>query len=93
MKSNASRYGVNPDKIVLGGGSAGGHLALLAVYTPQHPELTPDDLNGADLSVCGVIFHYGPTDLLAVYQHESTPIGKPAPGAHWHTTRFQNENA
>jgi acetyl esterase/lipase len=69
MKANASRYGVNPAKIVLGGGSAGGHLSLLAGYTPQHPELTPDDLKSADLSVCGVISHYGPTDLLAVYQH------------------------
>ena len=69
MKANASRYGVNPAKIVLGGGSAGGHLSLLAGYTPQHPELTPEDLKSADLSVCGVISHYGPTDLLAVYQH------------------------
>ena len=69
MKANATRYGVNPDKIVLGGGSAGGHLALLAGYTHQHPELTPDDLKSADLSVRGVISHYGPTDLLAVYQH------------------------
>ncbi len=69
MKANASRYGVNPEKIVLGGGSAGGHLALLAGYTPQHPELTPEDLKSADLSVCGVISYYGPTDLLAGYQH------------------------
>jgi acetyl esterase/lipase len=70
MKANASRYGVNPEKIVLGGGSAGGHLALLAGYAPQHPELTPEDLKSADLSVCGVISYYGPTDLLAAYQHE-----------------------
>ena len=69
MKTNASRYGVNPDKIVLGGGSAGGHLALLAGYTSGHPELTPDDLKSADLSVCGVISYYGPTDMLAEYQH------------------------
>jgi acetyl esterase/lipase len=69
MKANASRYGVNPDKIVLGGGSAGGHLALLAGYTPGHPELTPEDLKSADLSVCGVISYYGPTDMLAEYQH------------------------
>jgi acetyl esterase/lipase len=69
MKANATRYGVTPDKIVLGGGSAGGHLALLAGYTHQHPELTPDDLKSVDLSVRGVISHYGPTDLLAVYQH------------------------
>jgi len=69
MKANASRYGVNPDKIVLGGGSAGGHLALLAAYTPEHPELTPQDLEGADLSVCGVISYYGQTDLPAYYQY------------------------
>ncbi len=36
MKANASRYGVDPEKIVLGGGSAGSHLALLAAYAPQH---------------------------------------------------------
>ncbi len=69
MKANASRYGVNPEKIVLGGASAGGHLALLAGYTPQHPELTPEDVKSADLSVCGVISYYGPTDLLACYQY------------------------
>jgi acetyl esterase/lipase len=68
MKANASRYGVNPEKIVLGGASAGGHLALLAGYTPQHPELTPEDLKSADLSVCGVISYYGFTDLLDLYQ-------------------------
>jgi len=74
MKNNASRYGVNPEKIVLGGGSAGGHLALLAAYAPQHPELTPEDVKNADLSVCGVLSYYGPTDLLAAYQHENQQV-------------------
>ena len=69
MKANADRYGVDPEKIVLGGASAGGHLSQLAAYTPGHPALTPEDLKSADLSVCGVISYYGPTDLLAVYQH------------------------
>jgi acetyl esterase/lipase len=69
IKANADRYGVSPEKIVLCGASAGGHLALLAGYAPQHPELTPEDLQSADLSACGVISYYGPTDLLAEYQH------------------------
>ncbi len=69
MKADADRYGVNPEKIVLGGASAGGHLAQLAGYTPEHPELTPEDLKSADLSVCGVISYYGPTDLETFYQY------------------------
>jgi acetyl esterase/lipase len=68
VKANASHYGLNPEKIVLGGGSAGGHLALLAAYAPEHHELTPEDVRGTDLSVCGVISYYGPVDLLAIYQ-------------------------
>jgi acetyl esterase/lipase len=70
MKTNASQYGVDPEKIVLWGGSAGGHLAQLAGYAPHHPELTPEDVVGIDLSVCGVISFYGPTDMQAAYQHE-----------------------
>jgi len=68
MKTNASHYGVDPEKVVLGGGSAGAHLALLSAYTHQHPELTPDDLQNADPSVCGVVSFYGPTDLVAGYE-------------------------
>jgi acetyl esterase/lipase len=74
MKANASRYGVNPEKIVLGGASAGGHLALLAAYAPGHPEFNPEDLKGTDLSVSGVISYYGPTDLLAMYQHTNQHV-------------------
>jgi acetyl esterase/lipase len=74
MKSNASRYGVNPEKVVLGGASAGGHLALLAGYAPGHPELTTEDLKDADLSVCGIVSYYGPSDLLALYQHTNQQI-------------------
>jgi acetyl esterase/lipase len=81
MKANADRYGVDPEKIVLGGGSAGAHIALLAGYTPEHPELTPQELNGADLSVCGLLTYYPPTDLAAGakrYNNErkpSVPLG------------------
>jgi acetyl esterase/lipase len=79
MKANAPRYSVDPERIVLGGGSAGGHLALLGAYAPRHPELTPEDVKGADLSVCGVATHYGPTDLMAMYQHtnQQTFVGQP----------------
>jgi acetyl esterase/lipase len=76
MKANAERYGVDPEKTVLGGGSAGAHIALLAGYTPENPELTPEDLKGADLSVCGMLTYYPPTDLVAGserYNHKRLP--------------------
>ncbi len=72
MRENASKYGVNPNKIVLVGSSVGGHLAQLAAYTPQHPDLTPDDLKNIDLSVSGLLSCFGPSDLMVEYEHSQT---------------------
>jgi acetyl esterase/lipase len=79
MKANAARYQVNPERIVLSGGSAGGHLALLAAYTPDDPQLTPADVPGCDLSVRAVVSYYGPTDIRACYEQldQKRTIGRP----------------
>jgi acetyl esterase/lipase len=69
MKAQGPSYGVNPERVVVAGGSAGGHLALLAAYTPRGDALTPDDAGQTDLSVGAVISCYGPTDLRAYYDH------------------------
>jgi acetyl esterase/lipase len=69
LKAHAAEYGVDPDRIVLGGASAGGHVALLAAYTAEHPELTPADVRHADTSVRGVLGWYSPVDLAACYEH------------------------
>lgn len=68
LKANASQYGVDPEKIVLAGGSAGAHLALLAAYSPYDPKFTPVEIQGLDLSVKGVVSYYGPPDLCAFFQ-------------------------
>lgn len=69
MKDNAQTYQVNPDIIVIGGGSAGGHLAMLAGFTANNPQFILKELEGADISVCAVVSLYGPTDLRAMYYH------------------------
>ena len=67
MKQNAARLRVDPQHIVIGGASAGGHLSLLSAFAGDTPGLTPPDLASADFSVRGVISIYGPTDLAACY--------------------------
>lgn len=65
MKANAPRYGADPECVVVSGGSAGGHLALLTAYTAGLPELIPEDLQGADHSVRAAVSFYPPVDLQA----------------------------
>jgi acetyl esterase/lipase len=62
FKSHREKYGLNPKRIVLMGGSAGGHLALLAAYTPNLPEFQPEQVK-VDTSVRAVVSYYGPADL------------------------------
>lgn len=69
MKAQGPAYGVDPERVVVAGGSAGGYLALLAAYTPREDALTPDDVGTRDLSVRGVISCYGPTDVRAYYDY------------------------
>jgi acetyl esterase/lipase len=67
LKTHSDKYGIDPERIVLMGGSAGGHLALLSAYTPNVPEFQLED-SKVDTSVRAVISFYGPTDLK--HQHE-----------------------
>ena len=69
MKENAGRYGVDPNRIVLGGGSAGGFLALMAAYTINDPTFTPVELQGKDISCSAVVGEYPASDLEALYYH------------------------
>ena len=68
LKRHADAYGVDPDRIVLMGGSAGGHLALLTAYTPGHLAFSPANISG-DESVLGVVAFYPPVDFRQLYQH------------------------
>jgi acetyl esterase/lipase len=75
MKANAEKYGVDPARVVVAGGSTGGHLALLAAYAPDHPELTPGNVREADTSVRAVVSYCGTADMRTVYQHFDATFG------------------
>lgn len=69
MKTHAAEYGVDPDKITIGGGSSGAHIALLAAYGHEQAQFRPADLEGTDLRVNAVISLYGQSDLSATFYH------------------------
>jgi len=71
VRGHAADLGIDPDRIVLVGGSAGGHLSLLTAYGHDDPVLTPPDLAGSDLRVSAVASLYGQVDLDAMYRHTS----------------------
>jgi acetyl esterase/lipase len=61
LKANAATIGLDPQRLVLLGRSAGGQLALLAAYA------------GADPAIEGVVSFYGPADMLYGYENPSNP--------------------
>jgi acetyl esterase/lipase len=77
LKENGSAYSVDPERVVLSGGSAGAHLALLAAYTANHPAFRPE-AGAGDTSVRGVVAFYPPVDFLAIRaQMEERRPGSP----------------
>ncbi len=71
IKANAGTYRVDPDRIVVMGGSSGAHIALLAAYAPNDHRLTPPELQGVDTSVMAVVSYYGIPDMYSAYERWS----------------------
>ncbi len=65
VKTNATRYGVDPSSVALLGRSVGGYLALMAAYTANDEAFPAGCFESADIdeSVQTVIACYPPTDL------------------------------
>lgn len=81
VRRNAARYGVDPDRLVLAGWSAGGQLALLAAYAGHEfpstcPRAGDDPTAGRTPPVSRVIALYPPTHLAALATD---------PRPRWHT--------
>jgi len=72
IKNNAEKYGIDEDRVALVGGSAGGHLAMMAGFD--------DNLNNnscehsSDSRVQAIVNFYGPTDLTTPYARERSEV-------------------
>ena len=80
LRTNAKAYKINPDKIGVTGGSAGGHLAQFLAVTADVPQFEGAGGNAEQSSrVTCVVNFYGPSDLTKSYgksvdAHEVLPL-------------------
>jgi acetyl esterase/lipase len=65
IRFHAKDYGIDPDRIGITGGSAGGHLSLMQAMKPADPdEKNPDPVERTSARVQAVACLFPPTDFL-----------------------------
>lgn len=66
IRAHITDYGGDPERVVVTGGSAGGHLAAMAALTMNDQRYQPG-FEDADTSVLAAVPLYPPTDLTALF--------------------------
>ena len=67
LRANAAKYGINPDRIGVTGGSAGGHLAQFLGVTAGVKDFEGVDNPGFSSAVTCVVNVFGPSDFTKSY--------------------------
>lgn len=74
--NHAAGYGIDPRRVVVTGGSAGGHLALLTAFGSPGFEAACAEAGLEEPKAQAVINYYGATDLVSLWQTEDASLRK-----------------
>ncbi len=78
VRANAKKYNVDPDRIGVTGGSAGGHLSLLVGLTDPASGLEGESGNPEQSSrVQAVVNVFGPTDMVVLLREKLRGLDLP----------------
>ena len=69
IRANASKYKIDPDRIAVIGGSAGGHLAMMLGYSDEN-DFVAECQDSISSQVNAIVNFYGPVDLTTPYARE-----------------------
>lgn len=69
LEENAEKYGIDPNRLVLFGSSSGGHLAMLAAYSPNEHLLQAENHPKSRARAAAAVSLFGLSDLGSEYMH------------------------